>query len=80
VSASTPGASHAPGEAYATRPKANAPGIPLIEGHFRVRHDKIDLNGKLTPRHKSRLHHLGLGRRYAGTPVLAWSRTCTAAC
>ena len=59
-----------PAEAYAARPKATASGIPLIDGHFRVRHDKIDTNGKLTLRHNSRLHHIGLGRRYAGTSVL----------
>jgi len=27
-------------------------------------------NGKLTLRHNSRLHHIGIGRRYAATPVL----------
>jgi transposase InsO family protein len=59
-----------PAEAYAVRPKATASGIPLIDGHFRVRHDKIDTNGKLTLRHNSRLHHIGIGRRHAGTPVL----------
>ena len=59
-----------PAEAYTARPKARASGIPLIDGHYRVRHDKIDTNGKLTLRHNSRLHHIGLGRRYAGTPVL----------
>jgi hypothetical protein len=59
-----------PAEAYAARPKASASGIPLIDGHFRVRHDKIDTNGKLTLRHNSRLHHIGIGRRHAGTPVL----------
>lgn len=59
-----------PAEAYAARPKAAASGIPLIGGHFRVRHDKIDPTGKLTLRHNSRLHHIGLGRRHAGTPVL----------
>ena len=59
-----------PAEAYAARPKARASGVPLIDGHFRVRHDKIDTNGKLSLRHNSRLHHIGLGRRYAGTPVL----------
>jgi transposase InsO family protein len=61
---------HTPAEAYTARPKASASGIPLIQGHFRVRHDKIDTDGKLTLRHNSRLHHIGLGRRYAGTPVL----------
>ena len=59
-----------PAEAYAARPKASASGIPLIDSHFRVRHDKIDANGTLTLRHNSRLHHIGLGRRYAGTAVL----------
>jgi hypothetical protein len=59
-----------PAEAYAARPRAAASGIPLIDGHFRVRHDTIDTNGKLTLRYNSRLHHISLGRRYAGQPVL----------
>jgi hypothetical protein len=59
-----------PAEAYAARPKASASGVPLVDGHFRVRHDKIDSNGKLTLRHNSRLHHIGIGRRHAGTSVL----------
>jgi transposase InsO family protein len=59
-----------PAEAYTARPKATATGIPLADGHYRIRHDKIDSNGKLTLRHNSRLHHIGLGRRHAGTPVL----------
>jgi hypothetical protein len=33
-------------------------------------HDRIDSNGKLSLRHNSRLHHIGLGRRHAGTPGL----------
>lgn len=59
-----------PQHAYQSRPKATASGKPLIDGHYRVRHDKIDANGKLTLRHNSRLHHLGLGSRHAGKPVL----------
>jgi transposase InsO family protein len=59
-----------PAQAYRGRPKAAASGIPLIDGHYRVRHDKIDSDGKLTLRYNSRLHHIGLGRRHAGTPVL----------
>jgi transposase InsO family protein len=59
-----------PAQAFAARPKAAATGIPLIDGHFRVRHDKIDSNGKVTLRHNSRLHHIGIGRRHAGKPVL----------
>jgi hypothetical protein len=43
------------------RPKSTASGSPLIGGHFRVRHDKIDTNGKLSLRRNSRLHHISLG-------------------
>ena len=59
-----------PTQAYQARPKAVASGIPLIDGHYRVRHDKIDTNGKITLRYNSRLHHIGMGRRHAATPVL----------
>jgi transposase InsO family protein len=59
-----------PAQAYPARPKAVASGIPLVEGHYRVRHDKIDSDGKLTLRYNSRLHHIGIGRRHARTPVL----------
>ena len=55
---------------HTARPKATASGVPLIDGHFRVRRDQIDTHGKLTLRHNSRLHHIGLGRRYAGASVL----------
>ena len=59
-----------PALAYATRPKATATGTPLDDAHYRVRHDKIDTTGVFTLRHNSRLHHIGVGRRYAGTNVL----------
>lgn len=59
-----------PQQAYRARPKAASTGQPLIGGHYRVRHDRIDSDGKLTLRHNSRLHHIGLGRRHAGTRVL----------
>ena len=56
-------------QAYTARPKAIATGIK-IPAHYRVRHDTIDTGGTITLRHNSRLHHIGLGRRHAGTPVL----------
>jgi transposase InsO family protein len=60
-----------PTEAYTARPKATAAGQPLYDPtHWRVRHDTVDTDGKLTLRHASRLHHIGIGRRYAGTTVL----------
>jgi hypothetical protein len=43
-------------------------------GAYRIRHDRIDSNGKLTLRHNSRRHHIGMGRRYAGTNVLILAR------
>jgi transposase InsO family protein len=58
-----------PAQAYAARPKAVACG-PVIPAHYRVRTDRIDNYGSVTVRHNSRLHHIGLGTRNAGTPVL----------
>ncbi|MGI8536315.1 MAG: integrase core domain-containing protein [Mycobacteriales bacterium] len=59
-----------PQQAYLARPKAVPTGTPLDDSHYRIRHDRIDSCGKLTLRHNSRLHHLGIGRRHAGTNVL----------
>ena len=49
-------------------PKPSRPS-PIIPAHYRVRHDKIDRWGAVSLRHNSRLHHIGLGTRLAGTPV-----------
>lgn len=57
-----------PIDAYTARPKATASG-PIIDPHWRVRHDRIDKAGTVTLRHESRLHHIGLGRLLAGTRV-----------
>jgi transposase InsO family protein len=59
-----------PRSAYDARPKATPQGQPLNDAHYRVRHDTIDASGKLTIRYRSRLHHIGIGRRHAGTKVL----------
>jgi transposase InsO family protein len=59
-----------PMQAYQARPKATPAGVPLEDAHYRVRHDTVDSHGKLTVRHGSRLHHIGIGRRHAGRPVL----------
>jgi transposase InsO family protein len=57
-----------PAETYTARPKATPSGPP-IGTHYRVRNDIIDTNGTITLRHDSRLRHIGLGRRKAGTKV-----------
>jgi transposase InsO family protein len=58
-----------PATAYATRPKA-VPGDRSADAHDRVRHDKISRAGNVTLRTGGRLHHIGIGRTYAGTYVL----------
>ena len=40
-------------------------------GHERGRRDRIDPSGVFTLRHNSRVHHIGVGRRHAGTRILA---------
>jgi transposase InsO family protein len=59
-----------PAEAFTARPRAHPTGQPITDGHYRVRHDRIDPSGVITLRHNSKLHHIGLGRRLAGTRVL----------
>lgn len=59
-----------PQQTYDARPKASPCGVPLDDAHYRVRHDTVDADGKLTLRHGSRLHHIGIGRRHRGRPVL----------
>jgi transposase InsO family protein len=61
-----------PAEAFAARPNAT-PSLPRLEvpPHHRVRRDKVDSVGRITLRHDSKLHHIGLGRRHAGMRVIA---------
>ena len=57
-----------PALAYQTRPKATP--AARHDTHDRVRHDRIDTHGKVTLRVNGRLHHIGIGRTHARTPVL----------
>ena len=60
-----------PQEAFQARPRAAPAGQrPVVPTHFRVRTDRVDRAGLVTLRYNSRLHHIGLGRRHAGTQVL----------
>jgi transposase InsO family protein len=61
---------HTPTDTYTARPKATPAGIVLDDAGWRVRHDVIDSCGKLTLRHNSQLHHIGIGRRHARRRVL----------
>jgi transposase InsO family protein len=57
-----------PAVADQTRP--NATPAAGHDTHDRVRHDRIDADGKVTLGVNGRLHHLGIGRTHARTPVL----------
>jgi integrase-like protein len=59
-----------PAAAYQARPKATPTATTPAAPQARVRRDVIDNNGKLTLRHNGRLHHIGIGRTHARTPVL----------
>ena len=52
--------------AYTARAKATPHGR---DGHWRIRHDKVDKAGRVTLRHASRLHHIGLGYEHIGATV-----------
>ncbi len=57
-----------PLQAYSARIKAKPP-TTTATTHYRVREDKVDAYGKVSIRHLSRLHHIGLGRAHTGRPV-----------
>jgi transposase InsO family protein len=60
-----------PGTAFDARDKARPSGVQVtIGGGVRVRRDRIGHNGKLTLRHRTKLHHIGVGRAHAGKRVL----------
>ena len=58
-----------PAVAYTIRPKAT-PGTREDDTHWRVRHDIVDTAGRVTLRHHGRLHHIGIGRTHARTPIV----------
>ncbi len=58
-----------PKAAYLARPKATPIGSPAGKDN-RVRTDRVDAHGKVTLRYNSRLHHIGIGRTHARTPVV----------
>ena len=59
-----------PPRPIAARPKARPSGIPRTTPTAASDMTRVDANGKLTLRHNSRLHHIGIGRRHAGRRVL----------
>jgi Integrase core domain len=58
-----------PVEAFEARTKARPRRRGIDTDGYRVRHDKVDVFGSVTLRYQSRLHHIGVGRRFAGQRV-----------
>jgi transposase InsO family protein len=65
-----------PMAAYQARPKATPTASAPAEPQPRVRRDVVDSNGKITLRHAGRLHHIGVGRTHARTPILMLINGC----
>jgi hypothetical protein len=59
-----------PAAAYNGAVKAEPAPIASDPAHYRIRVDAVDRFGKLTLRRAGKLHHLGIGARHTGTPVL----------
>ncbi len=59
-----------PLQAFGARERAQPRGPRIDTAGYRVRHDKVDNGGTVTIRYRARLHHVGVGRRFARQRVL----------
>lgn len=59
-----------PAEAFAARERAMPIGPRIDTAGYRVRRDKVSKAGNVTIRHKSRLHHIGVGAAFKGWRVV----------
>ena len=60
-----------PRAAFDARDKARPSGPKILVGAgVRVRQDRIDKGGKVTLRHGTRLHHIGVGHAHKGKRVI----------
>jgi transposase InsO family protein len=60
-----------PRQAFEARDRARPSGPKIEPGAgVRVRRDRIDKNGKVTLRHRTRLHHIGVGHAHKGKRVI----------
>ena len=57
-----------PHDAYTSRLKATPD--PTAATRYRTRHDTVDAHGRVSLRYRGRLHHIGIGRRLTGTPIV----------
>jgi len=59
-----------PAAAYQARPKATPSADDSGREHNRIRRDIVDNDGRITLRHDGKMHHIGVGRTQARTPVI----------
>ncbi len=59
-----------PAQVFAARDKSHPLGPRIDSAGYRVRNDKVNKNGTVTLRYRGRLHHIGVGRSYAGWRVV----------
>jgi len=60
-----------PRVAFDSRDKARPRKVIVATSkELRVRHDKVDKDGSVTLRYRSKLHHIGMGRALKGTRVI----------
>ena len=58
-------------QAFAGRVKAGPSGKPVRDaGEFRIRHDRVDKDGKVTLRYAGVMRHLSVGRAHKGVKVM----------
>ena len=60
-----------PKSAWDERDKARPRAVDAsLSKELRVRHDKVDIDGSVTLRYRSKLHHIGMGNALRGTRVI----------
>ncbi len=59
-----------PAEVFGARDKAYPKGPRIDAVGYRLPQDKVNKNGTVTLRYRGRLHHIGVGRPYAGWRVI----------
>ena len=59
-----------PAEVFTARDKSHPLGPRIETAGHRVRNDKVDKTGSVTLRYRGKLHHIGVGRPYAGWRVI----------
>ena len=60
-----------PIEAFGARAKASPHGPKIDVGGYRVLRNKVDSGGRITIKYRAKQYHVGIGKRFSGTRVIA---------